>query len=112
MAKKIGIFDRISQLVKANINDLLDKAEDPQKMLAQLILDYTNNIREAEGSVAQLIGTLRLLEKDYAEDAKTVKEWGEWLLWVSCVFRLLLIYRWYRKACYVGVLVPPIYYTL
>lgn len=76
MAKKIGIFDRISQLVKANINDLLDKAEDPQKMLAQLILDYTNNIREAEGSVAQLIGTLRLLEKDYAEDAKTAKEWG------------------------------------
>ena len=76
MAKKIGIFDRISQLVKANINDLLDKAEDPQKMLAQLILDYTNNIREAEGSVAQLIGNLRLLEKDYAEDAKTAKEWG------------------------------------
>lgn len=76
MAKKIGIFDRISQLVKANINDLLDKAEDPQKMLAQLILDYTNNIREAEGSVAQLIGNLRLLEKDYAEDTKTAKEWG------------------------------------
>ena len=48
MAEKQTILGRISQLAKANINALLDRAEDPQKMLDQLIRDYTNSIAEAE----------------------------------------------------------------
>lgn len=75
MAKQT-IFGRIAQLAKANINALLDAAEDPQKMLDQMVRDYTNSIREAEAAVAQTIGNLRLLEKDHAEDLKEALEWG------------------------------------
>lgn len=75
MAKQT-IFGRIAQLTKANINALIDAAEDPEKMLDQMVRDYTNNIREAEAAVAQTIGNLRLLEKDHAEDVKTAQEWG------------------------------------
>ena len=63
---KQSIFGRIAQLAKANINSLIDSAEDPQKMLDQMVRDNTENIREAEAAVAQTIGNLRLLEKDHA----------------------------------------------
>lgn len=76
MAQKQSIFGRITQLAKANINALLDSAEDPQKMLDQLVRDYTNNIAEAETAVAQTIGNLRLAEQDHNEDVAAVQEWG------------------------------------
>ena len=73
---KQSIFGRIAQLAKANINALIDAAEDPQKMLDQMVRDYTNNIVEAEAAVAQTIGNLRLLEQDHAEDLLDADEWG------------------------------------
>lgn len=76
MAEKQTILGRIAQLTKANINALLDRAEDPEKMIDQLIRDYTNSIAEAENAVAQTIGNLRLAEQDYAEDVAAVREWG------------------------------------
>ena len=76
MAEKQTILGRISQLAKANINALLDRAEDPQKMLDQLIRDYTNSIAEAETAVAQTVGNLRLAEKDYEEDVAVAADWG------------------------------------
>ncbi len=76
MAQKQSILGRISQLTRANINSLLDKAEDPQKMLDQLVRDYTSSIAEAEDAVAQTIGNLRLAESDHAEDVAAAKEWG------------------------------------
>ncbi|GAA1995091.1 PspA/IM30 family protein [Isoptericola halotolerans] len=76
MTQKQSILGRISQLTKANINALLDRAEDPQKMLDQLIRDYTSNIAEAEQAIAQTIGNLRLAEQDYHEDVQSVQEWG------------------------------------
>jgi phage shock protein A len=75
MAKQ-SIFGRISTLVKANINALIDSAEDPQKMLDQLVRDFTNNIADAESAIAETIGNLRLLERDHAEDVKAATEWG------------------------------------
>ncbi|MER5933729.1 PspA/IM30 family protein [Streptomyces sp. NPDC002054] len=74
---KQSILGRVTQLAKANINALLDQAEDPQKMLDQLIRDYTNNISEAEQAVATTIGNLRLLEQDHREDVAAAGEWGE-----------------------------------
>ncbi|QES49974.1 hypothetical protein DEJ50_21265 [Streptomyces venezuelae] len=74
---KQTILGRVTQLAKANINALLDQAEDPQKMLDQLIRDYTNNISEAEQAVATTIGNLRMLEQDHQEDVKAAAEWGE-----------------------------------
>ncbi|MER7665238.1 MULTISPECIES: PspA/IM30 family protein [unclassified Streptomyces] len=73
---KQTILGRVTQLAKANINALLDQAEDPQKMLDQLIRDYTNNIDEAEQAVAGTIGNLRLMEEDHREDVAAAKEWG------------------------------------
>ena len=75
-----SILGRIGQLVRANVNAILDQAEDPEKMLDQLIRDFTNNIAEAEEAVAQTIGNLRLLEDDAREAreaARRVAEQGE-----------------------------------
>ncbi|MEV7870244.1 PspA/IM30 family protein [Streptomyces sp. NPDC088124] len=74
---KQTILGRVTQLAKANINALLDQAEDPQKLLDQLIRDYTNNIADAEEAVAGTIGHLRLLEQDHLEDTAAAREWGE-----------------------------------
>ncbi|WP_371676829.1 PspA/IM30 family protein [Streptomyces sp. NBC_01276] len=73
---KQTILGRVTQLAKANINALLDQAEDPQKMLDQLIRDYSNNISEAEQAVATTIGNLRMLEADHKEDVDAAAEWG------------------------------------
>jgi len=75
MAKQ-SILGRIAQLAKANINSLLDQAEDPQLMLDQMVRDYTNSIAEAESAVAQTIGNLRLVEQDYREDVDNASDWG------------------------------------
>ena len=71
-----SILGRIGQLVRANVNALIDSAEDPQKMLDQLVRDFTDNIREAEEAVAQTIGNLRLLEDDAKEASEAAAEWG------------------------------------
>lgn len=73
---KQSIFGRIAQLAKANINSMIDSAEDPQKMLDQMVRDYTNNIAEAETAVAQTIGNLRMLQQDHQEDQENARDWG------------------------------------
>jgi phage shock protein A len=71
-----SILGRIGQLVRANVNALLDSAEDPEKMLDQLIRDFTSNIADAEQAVAQTVGNLRLLEDDHREAQGAHAEWG------------------------------------
>ena len=72
-----SILGRIGQLVRANINSMLDSAEDPEKMLDQLVRDFTNNIAEAEEAVAQTIGNLRLVEDDAKEARTASSDWGD-----------------------------------
>ena len=76
MAEKQSILGRIAQLTRANVNALLDRAEDPEKMLNQLVRDYTASISEARDAVAQTIGNLRLAEKDHAADLAEARDWG------------------------------------
>jgi phage shock protein A len=76
MAEKQSILGRISTLVRANINALIDQAEDPQLMLDQLVRDYTNSIAEAESAVATTIGNLRLMEQDHDADVAAAQDWG------------------------------------
>ena len=76
MAKKQTILGRIGQLARANINALIDQAEDPEKLLDQMIRDYRDSIAEAEDAVAQTIGNLRLAEADHAEDVSAAADWG------------------------------------
>ena len=70
-----SILGRIGQLVRANVNSILDSSEDPEKMLDQLIRDFTNNIAEAEEAVAQTVGNLRLLEDDEREARAASADW-------------------------------------
>jgi phage shock protein A len=72
-----SILGRVGQLVRANVNALLDSAEDPERMLDQMVRDYTDSIREAEEAVAQTIGNLRLLEDDAKEAGEAASEWGQ-----------------------------------
>ncbi len=77
MTQKTSILGRISQLAKANINTMLDRAEDPEKMLDQLVRDYTNSIAEAEEAVAQTIANTRMAEQDMQIDKDAAQEWGQ-----------------------------------
>lgn len=71
-----SIFGRMGQLARANVHAMIDSAEDPERMLDQMIRDYTNNIAEAEQAIAQSIGNLRLVQEDSAEAAQAASEWG------------------------------------
>lgn len=70
------ILGRIGNILRANVNDAIDGAEDPQKMIDQYIRDYTNDIAEAEQAVAQAVGNLRLAEDDLTRSNADVQDWG------------------------------------
>lgn len=70
------ILGRVGNILRANLNDMLDRAEDPEKMIDQLVRDYTRDIQEAEAAVAQTVGNLRLTEDDLARAKAEVDEWG------------------------------------
>lgn len=71
----MGILDRVSQLVRANVNDMLDRAEDPEKMINQILRDMQENIGEARKSVAAMIAQEKELEIDLAQTRKLSSEW-------------------------------------
>ena len=76
MAQKQTLLGRIAQLTRANLHALLDQAEDPEKMLDQMVRDFRGSIGEAEEAIAQTIGNLRLAEADRDEDVAAAREWG------------------------------------
>jgi phage shock protein A len=71
----MGIFSRIGSLFKSNINDLISKAEDPEKMLNQVVLDMQNQLVEAKKQVAVSIADQKRLEKQRDEHADLAQEW-------------------------------------
>ena len=77
MAQKQTALGRIAQLARANIHAILDQAEDPEKMLDQMVRDYSGSIVEAEDAIATTIGNLRLAEQDRDEDVAAAKEWEQ-----------------------------------
>ena len=76
MAQKQSLLGRIAQLTRANLHALIDQAEDPEKMLDQMVRDFRSSIVEAEDAIAQTIGNLRLAEADRDEDMTAAQEWG------------------------------------
>jgi phage shock protein A len=64
-----NVFDRISNIIRANINDLLDSAEDPEAMLNQIIRDMNDALRQADSDIADQIAQQKVLEGDL-DDAK------------------------------------------
>ncbi len=71
----MGIFSRISTLFKSNVNDIISKAEDPEKMLNQVVLDMQNQLVEAKKQVAVSIADQKRLEKQRDEQADLAQEW-------------------------------------
>jgi phage shock protein A len=71
----MALLERISTLLRANLNDLLDKAEDPSKMLKQLLLDMENQLLQVKTQVAIAIADQHLLEKNLAEHEAAVASW-------------------------------------
>ena len=55
----MGIFDRLATLLKSNINDLISKAENPEKMLDQIVTDMRNQLAKAKQQVAAIFDTTR-----------------------------------------------------
>jgi phage shock protein A len=71
-----GIMDRLSRLIRANVNDLIDNAEDPEKMIDQILRDMHESISMARAQVAAMIAQEKELELDAAETKKLAEEWG------------------------------------
>src|SRR5919108_704338 len=73
----MGILDRVSTILRANINALLDQAEDPEKTLDQLIRDMADAIGQARGQVAEMIAQEKLLEADMERNLNLARGWSE-----------------------------------
>src|SRR5579875_3856833 len=69
------LLDRVATLIKANLNDLVDKAEEPEKLLKQLLLDMQNQFMQVKTQVAIAIADQHLLEKKQKENLEAQKEW-------------------------------------
>ena len=71
----MALLERVSTLVRANLNDLIDKAEDPEKMIKQVMLDMQNQLLQVKTQVAIAIADQHLLEKKEKENEGKVAEW-------------------------------------
>jgi len=71
----MALLERVATLVRANLNDLIDKAEEPEKMIKQVILDMQNQLLQVKTQVAIAIADQHLLEKKQKENADKVAEW-------------------------------------
>jgi phage shock protein A len=71
----MGIFDRLSTLFKSNINDLISRAENPEKMLNQLILDMKTQLAKAKQEAAAAIADEKKLQADAEGLKKQAEDW-------------------------------------
>ncbi|MGL4501515.1 MAG: PspA/IM30 family protein [Planktothrix sp.] len=71
----MGLFDRISRLVRANLNDLVNKAEDPEKILEQAIIDMQEDLVQLRQAVAQAIATQKRSEQQYNQAQSQANQW-------------------------------------
>ena len=71
----MGLFDRFKRVVKANLNEMISKAENPEKMLNQLIIDMNEQLIEAKKSVASAIADEKKLERQMNEHLSQGQEW-------------------------------------
>lgn len=71
----MSLMERVSALIRANLNDLVDKAEDPEKMLKQVIVDMENQLIQVKTQVAVAIADEHLLDKKQKDNAANRGEW-------------------------------------
>src|SRR2546422_2972297 len=71
----MGIFDRLSTLFRSNINDLISRAENPEKMLNQLIVDMRSHLAKAKQQVAAAIADEKRLAAQVDVEKKGAEDW-------------------------------------
>jgi phage shock protein A len=73
----MGIFQKLSTLIKSNINDLISRAENPEKMLNQIIIDMREQLAKAKREVAAAIADERKLRKQLDDELEQTREWEQ-----------------------------------
>lgn len=71
----MAVLERVATLVRANLNDLIDRAEDPEKMIKQVILDMENQLLQVKTQVAISMADHHLLQKKLAEQQEKAADW-------------------------------------
>ena len=71
----MAIFERIGDLIKSNVNDLMDRAEDPEKMVKQVIIDMEEELRKTTSALGQAMGSKTGMQKQLDE---SITESGKW----------------------------------
>ncbi len=71
----MALLERVGTLIRANLNDLVDRAEDPEKMIKQIILDMRNQLMQVKTQVAIAIADQHLLEKKQKENHEAEADW-------------------------------------
>jgi phage shock protein A len=72
----MALLERVTTLVRANLNDLVDKAEDPEKMIKQIILDMENQLLQVKTQVAISIADQHVLDKKQKENEDAEQQWN------------------------------------
>ena len=73
----MGLFDRIGRVVRANLNDLVSKAEDPEKVLEQAVIDMQEDLVQLRQAVARTIAEQKRTEQRYNADLAEANKWQE-----------------------------------
>ena len=73
----MAIFSRLADILKANINDMIDKAEDPVKMVKQLIIEMEEQVDDATQALGQAMGSQKVAAKELAEAEAKVADWND-----------------------------------
>jgi len=73
----MGLFDRLSRVVRANLNDLVSKAEDPEKILEQAIIDMQEDLVQLRQAVAQVIASQKRTEQQYNKNQAEANSWQQ-----------------------------------
>jgi len=73
----MGLFDRISRVVRANVNDLVSKAEDPEKVLEQAVIDMTEDLVQLRQAVAKAIASQKRTEQQYTQAQSEANTWQQ-----------------------------------
>jgi phage shock protein A len=71
----MGILDRFARSVKANVNSLIDKAEDPAKVIAQTLEDMQDELKKAKQEHVQALASVKQLERKVADHVKESEDW-------------------------------------
>lgn len=73
----MGVFQRLSDILKSNVNDLIDRAEDPEKMVKQIIIDMQKELSKSTQALGQAKASERIAQKQYNDAVKTSSDWEQ-----------------------------------